>query len=1085
MPGMKLFVSNRIEVLTNQLAQVLEEPLSSPFEKETVVVQSKGMERWLFMQIALRHGICANTTFLFPNAVVNDLFKKVIGDVPEESLFAVETMTWRIMEKLPAHLYDRDFESVRRYVKGDETGLKLYQLSRHLAETFDQYIIFRDEAIMNWQAGRFSFPERDRNLESWQCVLWRDLAQGHEQQHRASLKRAFMEALGEDILGALPERLSIFGLSYLPLFHLEIFHAVSRYIPVHLFLMNPCSQYWGDIQSNSEMTRLVMKRPGVEREELHLEEGNSLLASLGALGRQLFEMLQVFEIEEMDGFEEIAENSMLACLQSDIFHLRNAAPENRRIVDLSDTSLQIHSCHSPMREVEVLNDNLLALFEANPDLRPEDIVVMTPDIESYAPFIQAVFDLPRSDPRYIPFCIADRTLRTQSDLAETFLAILDLAGARFEASAVLSLLESESLRKKFIITDDDLELIQNWVQDTRIRWGSDKESKEELGLPGFKENTWRFGLDRLLMGYAMHSGQGRDFAGILPYDDIEGDDAVVLGSFLSFVSALFDSVRSLKQARSLGDWSHVLTGLMDEFFHVDEASEPGFRNVHVLLTGLSGIQQKTGYDQPVTLDVVRTYVRQGLEVKAEGMGFLSSGITFCAMLPMRSIPFRVVCLLGMNHDSYPRQTRLKGFDLIARNPRKGDRNRRADDLYLFLEALLSAREILYMSYIGQGIQDNAQSPPSVLISSLLDYIEQGFAAEEGASIRDQVFTRHALQAFNPRYFTGSTRLFSYSEENARAAMRLVEKNKADRVFWTGPLDEPGDEWKMLDVDMLCNFYVNPVRFLLKNRLGIVVSEGAPALDDREPFDLDALEYYNLAQEHIRNTLEGMDRNRSLELFRMGGQLPHGAPGEAVFDRMDRQTETFTRIVQSSCGGCAPDNVIVDLSIGGFTITGTIPTYGRRRIVRFRHAGLKGADLLRTWLLHLVLCATDDSPDIVSLCIAKDHVATFDRADACRDILASLLNHYWQGLLRPLHFFPEASWKFANPGHGRDNSPKDPMAEAKALWEGGGFNRGENLNTYYRICFEGTDPLDDEFARLSQDIYGPLLEHVDIRTGAGR
>jgi len=916
-------------------------------------------------------------------------------------------------------------------------------------------------------------------MESWQSCLWREIATGHELEHRASLKKAFMGALGPDIPGVLPERLCIFGLSYLPLFHLEIFHALSAWIPVNLFLMNPCSQYWGDIRSGSDITGAFLKSPEKYKEELHLEEGNSLLATLGDLGRQLFDTLQDFETQEVEGFVEIDGSSMLACLQSDILNLRGSLSEEKRSVRAADKSVQFHSCHSPMREVEVLYDSLLALFDENLELKPEDIVVMTPDIETYAPFIQAVFDIPRGDPKYIPFSIADRTLRSQSDLADTFLAMLDMAGARFEASKVLSLLESEPLQKRFSLTDDDLELIRNWVQDTRICWGRDGDNKEELSLPGFAQNTWRSGLDRLLLGYAMHSGDARDFAGILPYDNMEGDDAFVLGNLVSFISVLSDHIESLKKARSLGEWSIVLTGMLEEFFQVDEEKETDYRNVRTILTGLAGISEKTGYYEAVSLDVVRAYIGHKLEIKTEGQGFLVSGVTFCAMLPMRSIPFAIVCLLGMNHAAYPRHVRPKGFDLIARNPKKGDRNRRADDLYLFLEAMLSAREILYMSYIGQSSSDNSEVPPSVLISNLLDYMDQRFAPEDGSSQRDHVLTRHALQAFNPRYFTGSKALFSYSEENARAAMSLVEKDRPERVFWTGALDEPGDEWKTLDINTLCDFYANPARFLLKNRLEMVVTDGALSIDDREPFDLDALEYYTLAQEHILNTLEGTDNNRSLKLLRMSGQLPHGTPGDALFKGMARQNEAFIRIVQRSCQGFLPKTVIVDLPIGGFTITGTIPTYGRSRMVHFRHAKLKGADIIRAWIYHLVLCAAENSQDVQSLCIAKDKIATFEYGDKCRDILAALLSRYWQGLMQPLHFFPNASWRYADPGLKRDKSPKDPMKEAKTLWEGSQSIRGEGLNTYYQVCFQGTDPLDDEFARISLDIYGPLLDHVRI------
>jgi exodeoxyribonuclease V gamma subunit len=975
-------------------------------------------------------------------------------------------------------LDEKGFESIRRYVQGDETGIKLYQLSRHLSETFDQYIIFRDEAILQWQEGRFYFSEKDRDLEYWQSVLWRELAEGNHRQHRASLKTAFLEALGPEVIDVLPERISIFGISYLPLFHLEIFHALSSYIPVNLFLMNPCSQYWGDIRCDSEMSRIFMKTPGLDREDLHFDEGNSLLASLGGLGKQLFDVLQEFDLEENDFFEDVDTKSLLGTLQSDILNLRNRSPENKQVIDPLDNSIQVHLCHSPMREVEVLYDNLLSLFDNNTGLKPEDIVIMAPDIEAYAPFIQAVFDIPKNNPKYIPFSIADQTLRTQSEIADTFLSILDLAGARFEVSKVLALLESNPLQKKFAITDDNLELIQRWVQETRICWGRDGENKQELGLPGYKENTWQFGLERLLLGYAMHSAGEKDFAGILPYDDMEGDDAAVLGCFHCFVSTLFDQIRTLNQSRTLVEWSLVLVHLLEEFFYIDEEKESQFRSVHNILTRLADIQGKTGYGKVVSLDVVRAYTKQCLEVKGEGTGFLSSGVTFCAMLLMRSIPFKVVCLLGMNHDAYPRQTMPKGFDLIARNPRAADRNRRSDDLYLFLEAMLSARQILYMSCVGQSIEDNTPIPPSVLISSLLDYLEQGFTTEDSTGVRSHIITRHALQAFNPHYFYGSPSLFSYSQENAQAAISLGRKDKPERVFWTGQLSEPGDEWKVLDINALCDFFVNPARFLLQNRLGMIVSEGSFTINDREPFDLDALELYLLSQQHIQNTLKGMDRRQSFQLFRMSGQLPHGQPGESLFNRMDRVTDALIRVIQRSCEGQEPEDVLVDVPIGDFLITGTIPTLEGNRLVRFRHADLKGTDIIRTWILHLVLCAVHGSPDNLSCCIARDRMATFEYAESCRDILASLLDQYWQGLMRPLHFFPQASWKYADPGRNRDKSPKDPIREARLVWNGN-FNPGECLNTYYQICFLGVDPLDQEFEDISKGVYVPLLKHLRI------
>ncbi len=229
---------------------------------------------------------------------------------------------------------------------------------------------------------------------------------------------------------------------------------------------------------------------------------------------------------------------------------------------------------------------------------------------------------------------------------------------------------------------------------------------------------------------------------------------------------------------------------------------------------------------------------------------MTGGMTFCAMLPMRSIPFRVICLLGMNDDAYPRQTKPLGFDLMARNPRPGDRSRRNDDRYLFLEAILSAREKLHISYVGQSIQDNSIRPPSVLVSELLDYIEEGFEVP-GEKILEHIVTKHRLQAFSPEYFRKKGKLIQlFPGESARPHGRSWILTKKERRFITRGLPEPSEEWKTVDVNQLCRFLTNPAKFLLTQRLGIYLEEEEALFDETEPFEVKGLEKYQLEQELV-------------------------------------------------------------------------------------------------------------------------------------------------------------------------------------------------------------------------------------------
>ena len=433
MESLRLFTGNRLELLAKALANILETPPASPFEGEIIVVQSKGMERWLSMQLASHFGVCANCRFPFFNAFVYEVFQSVLPDLPDFSIFDPKYVTWRIMNLLPNHLEEAAFASLKHYLDGSLWSLKQLQLCRCIAETFDQYILYRPDMIARWEAGEEGH---------WQAVVWRDLSKGLEQRHRAALGRTVMEKIRTAAPGSfgLPQRVSIFGISYFPPFHLQIFEGLSRQTEVNLFLLNPCREYWGDIASERDIRRLApgRKTPELSPEDLHLERGNPLLASMGTMGKEFFDLLASFSYDETTFFHDPGDSTRLACIQSDILNLRDRGehPNEMRPVSEADRSILIHSCHSPMRELEVLYDHLLEMFERDSNLLPKDILVMAPEIETYAPFVQAVFDAPEDERKRIPYSIADRSMRKESQDVDAFLAMLDLWGERLTAPQV-------------------------------------------------------------------------------------------------------------------------------------------------------------------------------------------------------------------------------------------------------------------------------------------------------------------------------------------------------------------------------------------------------------------------------------------------------------------------------------------------------------------------------------------------------------------------------------------------------------------------------------------------------------------------
>ncbi|WP_224961741.1 exodeoxyribonuclease V subunit gamma [Geomonas subterranea] len=1065
-----IHTSNLMEHLVDRLEKVVRAPRRAPahpFDKELIVVQSKGMQRWLSMELAARIGVWANGEFLFPNRFVERVFAKVLPDAPEEApLFSPEVMTWRILDLLRQSAGTPGFEEIAAYLRDDGDGLKRMQLAQRVADTFDRYTVYRPEKLLEWEQGR---------EDHWQAQLWRSLTAGITQKHRARLLHEFRKALDD---GRLPEqrRISVIGIPSLPPFHLEVLARLARHAEVNLFLLNPCRQYWGEIVSERELARLDKESGGTEQ---WYETGNPLLASWGKLGRDFFDAIidGCGEHERQDSFSELQQGALLHEVQADIVELRGAEAGVRQL-DAGDLSLEVHSCHSPMREVEVLYDTLLSVFDSNPSLSPRDVLVMTPDIESYAPYISAVFGSPESGAERIPYSIADRSLKNEGEAAQALLSILGLCGGRYGVATVLDILESAPVARRFGLSEDDLETVRDWLRGANIRWGIDAAQRAEHGVPPFHENSWSAGLDRLLLGYAM-SGDGRSFYnGILPFDDMEGGVALVLGRFLAFCEKLFAETQALSTPRVPAEWVPVLRRILDDFILPDQEGEREFLSLIEIVKKLGECGGQAGFEEQIGLEVVRYWVEQQLGSSERGLGFLTGGVTFCAMLPMRSIPFPVVALIGMDEGRFPRGNPAQGFDLMTRERRPGDRSPRDEDRYLFLEALLSARKRLHISYVGQSIKDNAELPPCVLVSELQDYLARCFVTSAGRPAGEA--RRHPLQPFSPRYFSGDNGHFSYSQQNCAGAQAKLLPPAPPAPFLASPLP-PWEEASTVPLKALADFLCNPSKELLRRRLGVRIVEGDDPLEEVEPFALGSLEKYQLEQEIVAAVLRGDALEVPFAVACARGDLPPGVCGAALYQKLGEPAAEFAAKVEEVCTGDPLLPLDIDLKLPAGRIIGRLENLRSDRMVRYRYTDLKPKDQLRLWIEHLALnCAKADGYPLESTFIAAKGTVHLPAISGSEEQLNQLLELYQRGMSHPLKFFPDTSFEYAKNAREPKHAGK-ALGAAATAWRGGEFKKGDGQDEYCRRCFGEDPPLDEEFQALARGVWDPILDN-QVKSG---
>ena len=1083
MPGLHLYTSNRIELLADRLAEILSREPPPPMTPEIIVIPSGGMERFIAFKLADKQQICANTEFPFPNAFINQIFRKVFPDITQRSIFDQEMLTWKIMELLPSFLGRKEFKQIKQYVSHDPTQVKLFELCRKIACLFDQYTVFRPEMIREWEAGK----ESSSPDEQWQAQLWRRIVETApgDNNHRASLRTKLSLELKKDNRCAdiLPTRVSIFGITFLPGFHLDILGILSRHMDINLFSLNPCKQFWEDIISEKYMAKKSVEQLQQKRDiELqHYETGNSLLASLGTYGREFLYLLQGMECIEQSDFIKPDEKSMLAMLQSDILNLHTR--ETPTDVPVQDRSIQIQLCHSPLREIEVLHDNILHFFEQDPQLTPNDIVVMIPDIETYAPFIQTVFDTASSSLPHIPYSIADMAIRSSCRIINDFFSILDLKKNRFSASSVLSVLESEAIRNRSGLHEDDVSIIHDWVDAANIRWGINEQDRKRAGMPSLSQNTWEAGLDRLMLGYAMSADNDSFFSGILPYKAIEGSGALPLGKFHSFLQTLFDFVNKLDSERTLDQWAKLLLKTVDNLFTPPEADEHYFHTLRSAIADLSEQGRIAEFNRKIPFAVIRSHLDSCLSENEYGKGYIVGGVTFCTMLPMRSVPFKIICLVGMNDGSIPRTDSSVSFDLIASNQRPGDRSVRKEDRYCFLESILSARRTLYISYTGHDIRDNSIIPPSVLVSELTDYLSGSFAVSSSgkASIIDHITTNHRLNAFSKEYFLDRPdniqNLFSYSSENAEAAQAQLSEREP---FITAPVPPPGEDGlKRITINELCSFFVHPVKFFLKKRLGIIPEEAHSIINDIEPFSIDGLERYQMQQELLNKRLSGGSIAEQYNTIQAAGILPYGHFGLCSYNRICEDIDKFA-------SSLIAENIVfaektfddIEITHAGVTITGRISTLTRDNLIHYRPAGIKAKDRLRIWISHLILnLSNDDALPRTSMLFGKDgkgktQCVTYTNPGNAEAHLDTLLGLYQEGMTRPIAFYPESSLSYADEIN-KGKNHEQAIKKALETWAGA-FRHKESDDIYYRIFPGETDSFDSDFTAIAQKIYLPIL-----------
>ncbi len=1073
-----LHQSDSLTELFSKVCRSLKNPdeTRSPLQPDHFILPNNDMGRWLQIHLADELGISANLVLEMPSSYMRMLYELKDADYAHR-LADKEALNWIIYDLL--HNYSEsqpELTHVQQYIDAggkNEAELRRWQMAVRISDIFDQYIIYRPDWISAWAQNQQPEECRNNPHATWQMWIWHQISRNYPGlKTRAGLQAELLQEITTGNMDSiLPRKLFVFGIPLMaPVFVQTITEIAKRGVEVDWFRVIPAKNAVLDTDINTETANPLifgMARECIEAEKVIRETIQSTDA----------------EYDSHDCFTTPSAESLLQHLQGDL--LANTRPEPSKSLTF-DSSLIIHSCHNPLREVEVVYEQILEYLNTNPDRGPGDILVVTPDIDKYAPFIEGVFTGKGEQDKALPYTLSGELADTQGEILTLVNQIISVASGRFKITDVFELLDAPLIREKFGFDIQDVTLLEKWAAETNIRWGWDQEHHD-----GEYQNSWRFGLDRMLAGLAYENDRSTPVQQILPYGEIEGGGAMnLLGSLHRLLDQLNQIRLFLRKKHSAGVWVDKLGGVLNSFFPENEDTADAIQVVREQLQSLKNHTEQWKIQGDYPFEIIREWLA-GLSGNRMGMGFRSGKITCSAMVPVRNMPFSFIAVLGVNEQDIPARDTFSGFDLMGQIKRPGDRSRRNQDRSIFLDTIMAAKDRLHLSFTGRNQKDNNDIPPSTLVTELLEYLDQHYEVDEQLP-SEVLLHRHRLYGFDPQYLSSETgNFFTYSRRNEQLANLMREQPGEGWYPADQSLETPDNNGLIeLSVRDLIRFFQKPAGQLLREQLEVRLLQEQIITEDRDPWVIYGLSDYRIRQQLLDSLLSHQTAEDVFNYFRADGLIPRGKAGVYHYDRVSSEVRSYVDQLTER------ELVLPYLEEVGFDHVFEVDGFRIRLFGKLEHLTAKGNLFIMinrenpkyrmmAWMYHLVtqLAVTDESRKDTTLVMRdkrKSQPVTYSYkpVEDSAEHIRRLLSAYLEGMRKPFSTYPKASHEFVNE---MDQSGNEAWSLQKATdaFFGTPFNPYPDASDDPAIgyLFNSVDPMQcDEFKKWSLALWSPLKEH---------
>lgn len=1099
--AVRIHVAPHPDALVALLCDQLARPVGGLFDAEVVAVPSRGIERWLTQRIAaglaergVTDGICANVEFPSPGQVV----RRALESVPE---LARSVRAWdgagivsHLLDVIDARLHEPWMRILARYIDEELGGSEDNRLTAatKVGRLFSKYARRRPAMIRAWARGEDVGPDGQPLAPDarWQAVLWRELRRHLDVGSLAELLPEALEPLRRgDADPGLPERVAVYGLTSTDPLDLQVLVALGEQRDVLLYVLHPSPAVWRAV-AETEVTTLPPR--AADPTARHVDH-----PLLRAWGRDVRELQAVLSSHGLGG--EVAAPpprppTLLGRIQSDVQDNRAPAfdPElAAEVTERRDRSLQVHVCHGARRQAEVVRDAILHLLADDPTLEPRDVVIMTPDLATFAPLLEAAF--PRETSAGLPdlrLRIADRSPAATNPLVSFTAALLDIAGSRIEADAVRDLVHRPVVQQRFGIDDDIAGAVVTMIDDARVAWGLDREHRRRWGVDR-EERTWRRGLDRALAGVFYADDPVRTVGDLAPLDGVEGQE-LTPASVLAAVLDRLTAVRELLcRRRPRSEWAGTIATAVRMMASPEWGQEWQIHQLERLLAETFPLPD-SGVDPEITLGEARQAVGAWTEDRPSALHMRTGDITVCTLVPMRSVPYRVVALIGMDEARFPRRGRIDGDDLLTDHEVVGDVHPGSMDRQLLLDALMAAGDNVVVAYSGRDDLTNAEIPPAVPVAELLDTVEKMVGREGRAAIE----VHHPLQSFSPVNFAPGElvpgRPWGFDRMQYEGAVAAQQRPRDIRP--ASPAWPDYEVPETIRLDDLVAFLRKPVRQFVRARLGFTVPDRGEIADDTLPVDLKGLDMWGLTDRLLQGLISGHPADALADRERGADSLPPGRLGDDDLERALAAARTlYDAATAIGFDSLRRQPFAGEVDVGGVVVEGRVnaePHLGH--VTTVTPSKINGARRLKGYAEMLFLTAV--RPDIAWKAVLIGKKENSERhqvvtigpvrgpdADArgreARLLLGDLVDLYVDGHRRPLPLPCEAAYNWHR------NKPKSEYAARRAAGEAFGDERKRDPS--FELAAPHLDSIDAlqaaGFADLCERLWGPVFGMCSEKT----